>query len=117
MLIRGQFELEAGGKNRGFKFGILASEYFCEMENITLKEMEGRLQNPTPKTAINVAVAALRSYNESHGISEVVKRSDVADWLDEIGIDKFFAKIEECLQIYHDHADKEEAEKNVLAPM
>lgn len=108
MLIKGIFEYEIGGKKRGFKFGMLASDYFCQEENITLAQMQDRLLNPTPKTAINCAYAAARAYCESKEIDIDFKRADVADWLDEIGVIKFFESIYKTLEVYQEPEAAEE---------
>lgn len=113
MLFKGSFELDVNGTKRGFKFGMLATDYFCREENIKLSEMQDRLSNPSPQTAINCAYAAAKAYTESKGEDFSFSRGQVADWLDDVGVEKFYEKITECLQVYQ---DKQELAKNGQAP-
>jgi hypothetical protein len=111
MLFKGTVELEVAGVKRGFKFGMLASGYFCEEEKITLKEMTDRLQNPTPITAINCLYSAAKAYCVSKEVEITFKAHDVADWIDELGLDTVFDMIFKSMQVYQ-RAD----EKNVKTP-
>jgi hypothetical protein len=116
MIFKKTFEFEIDGETIGFKFGMAASAYFCEMEGVTLSSMQNKLADASPTTAIHCAMAAARSYNESHGVKKEVTFGQAADWLDTIGVDKFFLKIFSQLEVYQDQQDKEEA-KNQEAPM
>jgi hypothetical protein len=109
MLVKGTFEFElSDGSKKYFKFGTLASEIFCEEEGITsFSQMQERLTNPGPKTAINVALASAKAYYESKNQEIDFNRGDVSDWLDEIGVEKFFEKIYASMSVYKDKFDKE----------
>jgi selenocysteine lyase/cysteine desulfurase len=117
MFVKKTVEFEVNGEKIGFKFGMLASEYFCEMENVTIRQMQKRFEDPTPNTMIHMAMAAARSYNEGNGIEKQLTKSMVADWIDEIGIDEFGKVVYGHHETYQDKEQKEELEKNVIAPM
>jgi hypothetical protein len=114
MLVKGTFEFELiDGSKKYFKFGTLASELFCEEEGISsFAQMQERLTNPGPKTAINCALSAAKAHCISKDQAIDFNRGDVSDWLDEIGVEKFFEKIYASLSVYKDKLDTEEI-KNV----
>lgn len=111
MLFKGTAEIEVSGVKRGLKFGMLASGYFCEKEGITLKQMTDQLSNPTPFTFVNCIFAAARSYNESKELPVDFTVSQVADWIDEIGVDRISEIVFTAMQVYED-----KNEKNALTP-
>jgi hypothetical protein len=113
MLYKGITEIEVSGKKQGLKFGMLASGIFCQTEGVTLKEMTVRLQNPTPFTAINCVYSAAKAFDKSKKIDSNYTPEDVADWIDEIGIDKIFEIILSSMNVYDGEIDKKEkSEKN-----
>lgn len=111
MLFKGIAEIEVSGVKQGLKFGMLASGYFCQVEGITLKGMTEQLKNPTPLTFVNCVFGAAKSFNESKGLPVDFTVSQVADWIDEIGIEKISEIIFGAMQVYED-----KQEKNVLTP-
>jgi hypothetical protein len=108
MLVKGIFEFDlSNGEKKYFKFGTLASELFCEEEGITsFTQMQERLTNPGPKTAINCALSTAKAYKMSKGQEVDFTRSDVSDWLDEIGMENFFAKIYASMAVYKDKSEE-----------
>jgi hypothetical protein len=109
MLFKTTVEIDVDGVKRGLKFGMLASGYFCEEEKITLKEMTDRLQEPTPWTAINCIYAAAKAYNISNKLPVDFTQTEVADWIDTLGIQPVFEMIYKSMQTYQE----KEPEKNV----
>lgn len=65
-----------------------------------MKEMAERLSNPTPLTAINCMYAAAKAYNVSKKEPVNFTPEEVADWIDELGIDKAFEMIFNSMKVY-----------------
>lgn len=88
--MRGVSEVEIGGVQRGFKFGTYSMALTSEAEGIDLIELNRRLEKPSAhlKTLLGFLHAAAVSYCISKGQKADFTTADVADWLDEIGLDK-----------------------------
>jgi hypothetical protein len=129
MLFKGEYTMKLRGKDINLKFGVLSSAFFCEEEKITLsgkkkrdaagnvievieEGMSERLQNPSPMTFINVFYAAAKAYNQRKGLQIDFTKEDVADWIDEIGLEEAAGILERAMQTYEEPA----GEKNALTP-
>lgn len=81
-------EVEINGVKRGFKFGTYQLSIVCDIENCSLTEISARLKKANLTTVLNVLFAAAKSYCKSNKLPDDFDVVDVADWIDELGLDK-----------------------------
>ena len=85
------------GSTRCFKFGMAASAKFCKMQNIKWSELDQALTDLNPQTLINAYHSAALAYDEFHKNEIDYDDNDVADWIDQIGVDVLSMKLLEAL--------------------
>jgi hypothetical protein len=107
-MLRGEYSLTIGGKERHFKLCTLSDSIFCQNEGIKLSEYQNRLLNPHGFTQLNLiysqAVAHARIKKEP--IDFTIE--DVSLWMDEVGEGAFSDKIVAIAEV--------QLEKNQKAP-
>lgn len=94
------FELKIGDKTRGFKFGTYSMSVACQEENCTLGELIPKLDNAQPMTVLNVIYGGALAYAKSNKIKVDFDKSDVADWLDELGFEVGMKLLRAGLEVY-----------------
>jgi hypothetical protein len=111
--MKGIFEFEVFEKKRGFKFGTYGISVACEKEGCSIDELykkcgipyngkNGLVKSDKPniKALLHLFFGAAVHYTE-HKKQEVdFSVSDVADWLDEIGLEKINQIIVDGLNQY-----------------
>jgi hypothetical protein len=89
---KGVFEFEVSGQKRGFKFGTLALGITEREEQTTLDQVFIRAgfngDSPSVMTLLNLFYGAAVQYSEDKGEKVDFKKSNVSDWLDELGFEK-----------------------------
>lgn len=98
--MKGIFEFEISGQQRGFKFGTYALGVACEQDKTTLSELFKKIgvpyeENGQKKTdSVNIMSLLHVFYGAAVHFAKHKKQSvdfgpeDVSDWLDELGIEK-----------------------------
>lgn len=117
MLFKAEIVKDIAGVKRGFKFGMLASGYFCESEGITLKQMTERLSDPTPNTLVNCFFSAAKAYNKYKKVAIDFDTDEVALWIDEVGIEEMSKILYEAMATYKEPETEGDKEKKVIAPI
>jgi hypothetical protein len=108
MILKGEYTLTVGGKERHFKLGTLSDNIFCQLENIKLSEYRNRLLNAQAFTQLNFVYSQALAYCRINKIEVDFTVEDVSVWIDEVGENAFSEKMVELSQEY--------AEKNLKAP-
>jgi hypothetical protein len=120
---RGIFEFEVGGVARGFKFGTYALGITEREEGRPVSEILAHLEfNSTPLpilTLLNIFYGSAVAYVESKKQKQDFVKSDVSDWLDELGLEKVYEMLMSGLNQYVPKNSKSpaqigEIEKNTL---
>jgi hypothetical protein len=96
--MKGISEIEVSGRKRGFKFGTYQLSIVCELEKCSLSELSNKLRAANLSTVLNVLYAGAVSYCKSNKIDIDFEVVDVADWMDEIGLDQGMQIINKGLQ-------------------
>lgn len=107
-MLRGEYTLTAGGKERHFKLCTLSDNLFCQWEKVKLSEMIERVKDPQPFTQLNLIYSQAVAYAKINKITQDFTLEDVSVWIDELGEDVFIEKITEIA--------KAQTEKNRQAP-
>lgn len=107
-MLRGEYTLTIGGKERHFKLCTLSDNLFCQYENIKLSEYVDRINNPIAFTQVNLIYSQAAAYAKINKQSIDFTVEDVSVWLDEIGEEGFS---EQMMKIA-----KAQIEKNQKAP-
>lgn len=94
------FELEIGETVRGFKFGTYSMSITCQEENCTLGELIAKLDNAPPLTVLNVIYGGAVAYCKSKKQKVDFDKSDVSDWLDELGFEVGMRMLKAGLEVY-----------------
>src|SRR5688572_1402738 len=94
------FELQIGGKTRGFKFGTYSMSITCQKENCTLGELILKLDDAQPLTVLHVIYGAAVAFAKSKKQTVDFDESDVSDWLDELGFETGMKLLRAGLEVY-----------------
>lgn len=87
--MKGIIERDILGKSRGFKFGTYQMGLLSELQGTALSDLENvDADKNNFKTLINYLYSAAVSYCKSNKIQIDFTNVDVADWIDEIGLDE-----------------------------
>ncbi len=92
--MRREFEVEIGGKTRGFKFGTYQMGIACHEESLLLNrtvdmvELGRRMDSGNLSTILNFLYGAAYAYCVSKKEKVDFGPIDVSEWIDEIGFDK-----------------------------
>jgi hypothetical protein len=107
-MLRGEYTVTAGGKERHFKLCTLSDNIFCQQENIKLSEYVGRLKEPLPFTQVHLIYSQAIAYARINRVAIDFTIEDVTVWLDEVGESVFVEKITQIAEV--------QLEKNQTAP-
>lgn len=101
---KGITEFEVSGVKRGFKFGTYALGITEKEEERPVSEILRQLE---PKgvslsilTLLNIFYGAAVAYSESKKQTQDFVKSDVSDWLDELGLEKVYEMLTNGMQQY-----------------
>lgn len=108
IMLRGEYTLIAGGKERHFKLCTLSDNLFCQYEKIKLSEYLERVNNPIGFTQLNLVYSQAVAYSRINKIPQDFTLDEVSVWMDELGEDIFAEKITEIA--------KAQISKNQKAP-
>lgn len=98
--MRGLFEFEIEGKQRGFLINFAAFGIWEEKNNCPLDELLARIGDPkAPKIKLisTLFYAGAVSYCEHYEKEVDFKPADISNWLSELGIDKAGQILKESL--------------------
>jgi hypothetical protein len=107
-MLRGEYSVTVGGKERHFKLCTLSDNLFCQYEGIKLSEYLPRLQNPQAFTQLNLIHSQAVAYARIHKEAIDFTLDDVSVWVDEVGEEVFTENIVKIASI--------QIEKNLKAP-
>jgi len=102
MHSKGLVKLTVGDRERCLKLGTLSSAIFCELENISIIEMQDRLINARPFTLINFVFAGASAYSRLNKEPVDYSVDDVSEWLDQIDQEDLVKLITEAMVTYEE---------------
>jgi hypothetical protein len=92
-MLRGEYSVTVGGKERHFKMCLLAENLFSQYEGIKLSEHRERLLNPIHFTQVHLILSHAMAYAKINKLPTDFTEVDVCEWIDEVGEDVFIEKI------------------------
>jgi hypothetical protein len=100
-------ELEILGEKRGFKVGTRSTILFCEMEKISMSDVEEHLKNGGTEAALKYFYCAAVAY------SKLLKQpeptfDDVCAWVDEFTISKMETELSKSMETPNSEAPTQE---------
>jgi hypothetical protein len=124
--MKGIFEFEIEGKKRGFKFGTYAMAVACEYDKCVLSDILKRIGVPylvdgeKKKDKVNIMSLLHIFYGAAVHYAEHKKQpvdfstSDISDWVDELGLEKVNAFLNDGLNQYSPKNSTSLAEKGEI---
>jgi hypothetical protein len=89
MIGKGIYEEEINGETVGFKFGMYASAITEKIAGKSIFEVFKGIAAPMQEPLLHYFYGGAKAYNEHKKIDKEISVSDVADWLEEMGADKW----------------------------
>jgi hypothetical protein len=91
--MKGIFEFESGGKTHGFKFGTMALGVAEDTLGVSADQVLKRAgvyggQRPSVMALLAIFYGAAVQYCDNKKIPIDFTKSDVSDWLDDLGVEK-----------------------------
>jgi hypothetical protein len=114
-MLRGEYSLTAGGKERHFKLCTLSDNLFCQYEGVKLSEYLERIRNPIAFTQLNLIYSQAVAYAKINKQPIDFTIEDVSVWIDEVGEGGFEDKLQAIAKAQIENIDAE-IKKNRPAP-
>jgi hypothetical protein len=92
-MLRGEYSVTVGGKERHFKLCTLSDNLFCQYEGIKLSEYRDRVMNPIAFTQIHLVLSQATAHAKINKLPIDFSIEDVSVWIDEVGEQVFGDKI------------------------
>lgn len=114
-MLRGEYTLTAGGKDRHFKLCTLSDNLFCQYEGVKLSEYLERIKNPLGFTQLNLIYSQAVAYARINKQPIDFTVDDVSVWIDEVGEAVFEEKLQAIAKAQIENIEAD-IEKNRPAP-